>query len=103
MDEVEEIVDDFVAPGFGSLRFDQRFGEAIEEDDGQGEPNPPKTGWEFHRQVTKGFRLQMVSAKTPAGRAKLASLRMSTVSRNDAVAERLGRFHAPLGMTTWHP
>ena len=48
MDQVNEIVDDFVAPGFRGLRFDPGLGEAVEEDDGQGEPDPAEARREFH-------------------------------------------------------
>ena len=48
LNQVEEIMDDFVAPGFGGLRFDQGLGGAIEKDDGEGEPDPAEAGGESH-------------------------------------------------------
>jgi len=41
--QVDEIVDQFAVPAFDSLRFEPGFAGAVEEDDGQGEPEPAET------------------------------------------------------------
>ena len=42
MHEIDKIVDDFVAPAFVGWRFEPGFGGAVEQDDGEGEPEPAK-------------------------------------------------------------
>ena len=42
--QVDEIVDQFAVPAFDSLRFEPGFAGAVEEDDGQGEPEPAESG-----------------------------------------------------------
>ena len=37
-DQIDEMVDYFVTPAFGGLRFEPGFGGAVEENDGEGQP-----------------------------------------------------------------
>jgi len=43
MDEVDEIVNEFVVPAFGGARFDEGFANAISNDDKERKDEPTKT------------------------------------------------------------
>ncbi len=46
--EINEVVNDFVAPAFGGLRFEPGFGGAVEENDGEGEPEEAEARRKIH-------------------------------------------------------
>ena len=46
--EINEVVNYFVAPAFGGLRFEPGFGGAVEEDDGEGEPEEAEARRKIH-------------------------------------------------------
>ena len=47
--EIDEVVNYFVAPAFGGLRFEPRFGGAVEENDGEGEPEEAEARRKIHK------------------------------------------------------
>jgi hypothetical protein len=58
VNEVDKVVDELVAPGIGSLRIDPGFGGAVEEDNGEGEPDPAEAAGEDHADVFLALRLE---------------------------------------------
>jgi hypothetical protein len=51
--QIDEMVNYFMAPAFGGLRFEPGFGGAVEEDDGEGEPEEAESCWD--RQVLRSY------------------------------------------------
>lgn len=47
--EIEKMTDHFVAPAFGGLRFEPRFRRAVEQNDGEREPEPAKSCGKIHK------------------------------------------------------
>jgi hypothetical protein len=43
MDEIDKIVNEFVAPAFGGLRFEPGLGGAVEKNDSEREPEPAES------------------------------------------------------------
>ncbi len=52
-DQIDEMVDYFVTPAFGGLRFEPGFCSAVEEDDGEGEPQETESRWD--RQALRSY------------------------------------------------
>ena len=50
MHEINEVMNEFVAPVFGGLRIEPRFRRAIEDNDGEGEPEPAEARKKGHRE-----------------------------------------------------
>ena len=48
VNEINEVVNDFVAPAFGGLRFEPGFGGAVEKDDGEGKPEETQARRKSH-------------------------------------------------------
>jgi len=46
--EINEVVNQLVAPAFDRLRFEPGFGGAVEENDGEREPEPAEASGESH-------------------------------------------------------
>src|SRR6267378_7920093 len=51
--QIDEVVNYFVAPAFGGLRFEPGFGGPVEENDGEGEPEKAESRWD--RQVLRSY------------------------------------------------
>jgi hypothetical protein len=51
--QINEMVNYFMAPAFRCLRFEPGFGGAVEEDDGEGEPKEAESCWD--RQVLHSY------------------------------------------------
>ena len=48
VDQIQKVMDKFVAPAFGGLRFKPSFGGAVEQHDGEREPQPAKAWRDTH-------------------------------------------------------
>jgi len=48
VNEINEVVDQLVAPAFDRVRFEPGLGGAVEENDGEGEPEPAEASGEIH-------------------------------------------------------
>ncbi len=56
VDEIDEVVDELAVPAFVGLRFEPGFGRAVDDDDGEREPEPAKSSGDDQRFVLLAAR-----------------------------------------------